>query len=421
MEPRLPGLLLSVVASGSSWLIPSLLMLSAVPGLYSSQVWTAYVNISFPSSGNSTLWQREEDGVYGVQSYRDTRWGLLVLPSLKDRDRYQDEAIYGCSRKVTYQVPTYVKDWIALVKRGGECTFSQKIHQATDKGANAVVVFNSDMGDVVIPMSHPDTGNAVAIMIGNTKGLALVDLIQRGTPVSMIIEVGRLHGPTANYYSIFFVSIAFFIVTAATVGYFIFYSARRLRVMRALNRRQKQLKQDAKKAINQLQLRTLKQGDPALGPEGDSCAVCIEVYRPSDVVRILTCNHFFHKACIDPWLLEHRTCPMCKCDILKALGIEADVEEGPETPPEQETVIPSAPEGTAYTEPQDNRSETASSGYASVQGVEEATVDEDHSSPSQGDRMNLVNHDSVHVAVNVPHHDNPTFEAEESHIQEVKS
>lgn len=31
-------------------------------------------------------------------------------------------------------------------------------------------------------------------------------------------------------------------------------------------------------------------------------------------------RHEFHKACIDPWLLEHRTCPMCKMDILKHYG-----------------------------------------------------------------------------------------------------
>lgn len=36
-------------------------------------------------------------------------------------------------------------------------------------------------------------------------------------------------------------------------------------------------------------------------------------------------SHIFHKTCVDPWLLEHRTCPMCKCDILKALGIEVNV------------------------------------------------------------------------------------------------
>ena len=32
-------------------------------------------------------------------------------------------------------------------------------------------------------------------------------------------------------------------------------------------------------------------------------------------------RHEFHKLCIDPWLVEHRTCPMCKLNILKELGV----------------------------------------------------------------------------------------------------
>uniref|UniRef100_A0A182NQ10 PA domain-containing protein n=1 Tax=Anopheles dirus TaxID=7168 RepID=A0A182NQ10_9DIPT len=51
-------------------------------------------------------------------------------------------------------------------------------------------------------------------------------------------------------------------------------------------------------------------------------------------------RHEFHKVCIDPWLLEHRTCPMCKMDILKHYGfvftgsqesilqLDMDMEEG---------------------------------------------------------------------------------------------
>ncbi|VDP90645.1 unnamed protein product [Echinostoma caproni] len=31
--------------------------------------------------------------------------------------------------------------------------------------------------------------------------------------------------------------------------------------------------------------------------------------------------HFYHKKCIDPWLLEQRSCPLCKLDILKSCGI----------------------------------------------------------------------------------------------------
>jgi hypothetical protein len=46
--------------------------------------------------------------------------------------------------------------------------------------------------------------------------------------------------------------------------------------------------------------------------------ICIDVYY----------RHEFHKGCVDPWLLEHRTCPMCKMDILKYYGyIVSGVED----------------------------------------------------------------------------------------------
>lgn len=38
------------------------------------------------------------------------------------------------------------------------------------------------------------------------------------------------------------------------------------------------------------------------------------------------CRHVFHKSCVDPWLSEHCTCPMCKLNILKALGIVVRLE-----------------------------------------------------------------------------------------------
>ncbi|KFO87465.1 E3 ubiquitin-protein ligase RNF128, partial [Buceros rhinoceros silvestris] len=254
--------------------------------------------------------------------------------------------------------------------------------------------------------------NIVAIMIGNLKGVEILRRIQNGMKVTMVIEVGKNHGPWMNQYSIFFISVAFFIVTGATMGYFIFYSARRLRIARAQSKNQRQLKARAKKAIEQLQLRTLKQGDKETGPDGDTCVVCIELYKPNEVVRILTCNHLFHKSCIDPWLLEHRTCPMCKCDILKALGVEVDVEEGAES---VQATVSSRTSNVSAVNEEDSRSETASSGYASVQGADESVLEEH--APSENDNMHLVNN-AVHV---LPHVDNPSFEADETQVCEARS
>ncbi|XP_071982038.1 E3 ubiquitin-protein ligase RNF128 isoform X2 [Engystomops pustulosus] len=392
-----------------------LFSLLAIQGSTSDVLWTANVNYSYVMD-NRSFWEEGELGVYGHDSLVDRAYGLVLLP--KGRHNHYPSSSEMCPPYLNFSVPPAYKDsWIALIQRGG-CTFSDKIKAAAEAGAKAVVIYNNEGNENgVFEMSHPGTKDTIAIMIGYIKGIEIVNLIRSHVQVTMIIEVGKKHGSWMNHYSIFFVSISFFVVTAATVGYFIFYSARRWRHTRAQNQRMKKLKDEAKKAIGRLQLRTIKQGDKVLGPDGDSCAVCIDAYKANDVVRILTCNHFFHKNCIDPWLLEHRTCPMCKCDILKSLGIAADEEE-PDTTMAISSVSSEVQQTTMHVE-EETRSDNASSGYASVRGLEELTEETDHIY----EEAELVTNDTSATAVEVlPHMDNPTFESEDvSHIQNVKS
>ncbi|XP_036780887.2 E3 ubiquitin-protein ligase RNF128 isoform X2 [Manis pentadactyla] len=366
----------------------------------------AYVTVTYYNeTSNYSTTETCDCGVYGLASPVANAMGVVGIPK---NNNYQ-----ACDYNTEF---TNTKNpWIALIERGN-CTFSEKIQTASRRNADAVVIYNGpETGNQTIQMANFGAGDIVAIMIGNLKGTKILQSIQRDIQVTMVIKVGKKHGPWVNHYSIFFVSVSFFIITAATVGYFIFYSARRLRNARAQSRKQRQLKADAKKAIGRLQLRTLKQGDKEIGPDGDSCAVCIELYKPNDLVRILTCNHIFHKTCVDPWLLEHRTCPMCKCDILKALGIAVDVEDGSvslQVPGSNETSNSASPHE------EDNRSETASSGYASVQGVEEPPLEEHVQSANEN--LQLVNHEASSMAVDVvPHVDNPTFEEDETPDQET--
>ncbi|NXA20945.1 RN128 ligase, partial [Ibidorhyncha struthersii] len=361
----------------------------------------------FNSASNITVSEHCECGLYGLNSPLLSARGLVGIPKSAN--------LQACDANTQFTVTK--TPWIALIERGN-CTFAEKIKVATQRGATAAVIYNAlDKGNSTILMSHLGAESIVAIMIGNLKGMEILQRIESGMTVTMVIEVGKKHGPWMNQYSIFFISVSFFIVTAATMGYFIFYSARRFRIARAQSKNQRQLKARAKKAIEQLQLRTLKQGDKETGPDGDSCVVCIELYKPNEVVRILTCNHLFHKNCIDPWLLEHRTCPMCKCDILKVLGVEEDVEEGAES---VQATVSSRTSNVSTVNEEDNRSETASSGYASVQGADESVLEEH--APSENDNMHLVNNESQPSAVNVlPHVDNPSFEADETQVREVRS
>ena len=43
-----------------------------------------------------------------------------------------------------------------------------------------------------------------------------------------------------------------------------------------------------------------------------SCSICLEEYTRGDAVRTLPCLHCFHAPCVDHWLRDHNTCPVCK-------------------------------------------------------------------------------------------------------------
>ncbi|XP_051121891.1 E3 ubiquitin-protein ligase SDIR1-like [Andrographis paniculata] len=43
-----------------------------------------------------------------------------------------------------------------------------------------------------------------------------------------------------------------------------------------------------------------------------TCSVCLEQVNGGELVRTLPCLHQFHMNCIDPWLQQQGTCPVCK-------------------------------------------------------------------------------------------------------------
>ncbi|KAK1803816.1 hypothetical protein P4O66_003768 [Electrophorus voltai] len=224
------------------------------------------------------------------------------------------------------------------------------------------------------------TGDTVAVMITESFGKDILALVERNETVLVSVAVGqRGAAKNMNRGSLVFVSISFIVLMIISSAWLIFYFIQKIRDSSARDRSQRQLGAAAKKAISKLTTRTVKRGDkvspglllsspvpPSLlhrvhmaslspsvtdylrwclsedvltpphtvgdkypskaftqetDPDFNHCAVCIESYQLNDVVRILPCKHVFHKMCVDPWLNEHCTCPMCKLNILKALGI----------------------------------------------------------------------------------------------------
>ncbi|XP_067842793.1 E3 ubiquitin-protein ligase RNF149-like [Heptranchias perlo] len=265
---------------------------------------------------------------YGDSSPKDSVQGVIGIPRT-NRDQL------GCDPNTEYFIPRSGEPWIALIARGN-CTFKEKILNAAKKMASAVVIYNFlGTGNTTVTMNHIGTGTTVAIMIGNSKGIEILELVRRGIPVIMSITVGTRHVQKwMSSQSVVFVIIAFITMMIISLAWLIFYYIQRFLYagsqFSSQNKKNKNNRKEAKKAISKLQLHTVRRGDREIDLDIDGCAVCIEVYRSRDVVRILPCKHVFHRLCIDPWLLEHRTCPMCKLDVIKALGFVVDAHENVE-------------------------------------------------------------------------------------------
>ena len=52
---------------------------------------------------------------------------------------------------------------------------------------------------------------------------------------------------------------------------------------------------------------------------GTQCSVCCGNLTARANVRVLRhCGHYYHTKCIDRWLRNNETCPLCRCDVVVA-------------------------------------------------------------------------------------------------------
>lgn len=98
-------------------------------------------------------------------------------------------------------------------------------------------------------------------------------------------------------------------------------------------------------------LPTYRDGEGSGNSDSQGCSICAEDFEIGQDQRVLPCDHRFHPACIDPWLLNvSGTCPLCRIDLRpQAEEPELDAGGNPvhrdgETPIES-MAPPLAPEG----------------------------------------------------------------------------
>ncbi|CAG5124496.1 unnamed protein product [Candidula unifasciata] len=288
----------------------------------------ALMNISYVDYATKKEYSKPLRGYFGKQSLIASISGVVIhAVNVEDRAGTQVVNHYGCTPYSHKKFPS--ETWIALVERGS-CSFANKIHVATkEHNASAIVIYN-DVSVTIGPiiMDHDKAPGSIAVMLLREEGQEIVGFIEKGYTVYMQMKPGSIDSFTTamqnniSKTSVLFVSISFVVLMVVSLAWLIFYYVQRFRYSHAKERLARRLTCAAKKAITKIPQRTLKTGDKELDSEYDPCAICIESYKFHEVIRILPCRHVFHKSCVDPWLLDQRSCPMCKLDILRAYGMQ---------------------------------------------------------------------------------------------------
>ncbi|KAK7282847.1 hypothetical protein RIF29_11932 [Crotalaria pallida] len=54
-----------------------------------------------------------------------------------------------------------------------------------------------------------------------------------------------------------------------------------------------------------------------IGRASLECAVCLNEFEDDETLRLIpNCSHVFHTECIDAWLVNHSTCPVCRANLV---------------------------------------------------------------------------------------------------------
>uniref|UniRef100_A0A224YWD4 E3 ubiquitin ligase n=1 Tax=Rhipicephalus zambeziensis TaxID=60191 RepID=A0A224YWD4_9ACAR len=280
------------------------------------EYYTAVINLTYvhPTTGQLVS-EREELGRYYSAGKLGSVSGVVVHVTSGNFTAHD-----ACSPLDAASIPQ--EPWIALIQHGN-CVESVKMRHAANTNASGAVLYSGAAGPGasgrLLKMRHK-VSQLISVLIGREKGQQIAGLVDNGTRVVMQMSVGSHRPfpyPSINRTSVLFVSVSFIILMIISLAWLVFYYVQRFRYIHAKDLLARRLCSAAQKALDRIPVQTLRPGEQ----ESECCAVCIEPLRPGELVRLLPCRHSFHKPCVDPWLLEQRSCPMCKMDILKHYGL----------------------------------------------------------------------------------------------------
>ncbi|XP_046695666.1 E3 ubiquitin-protein ligase RNF43 isoform X1 [Silurus meridionalis] len=197
----------------------------------------------------------------------------------------------------------------------------EKAQLALNRGAQAVIF---DITDNVHAANELNSGylKKPVVMVKAADAEELMRLVNKNEEAKVEINF-MMETPKWPQYEVG-ILLTVVLVVLSIIMIFAFRSRCRS------NRTWDSVHQQTMRAISRLETRTYSsqgcsggshhsrggQGSNSSSSSGPMCAICLEEFLDGQDLRIISCAHEFHKECVDPWLLQHRTCPLCMHNIM---------------------------------------------------------------------------------------------------------
>ncbi|KAF9584886.1 E3 ubiquitin-protein ligase rnf13 [Lunasporangiospora selenospora] len=221
---------------------------------------------------------------------------LIAVETLSGSDQSACHPVHGAPEGLA---------WVALVERGGDCSFVDKVRNMQASGASAVIVGDNQRSGLITMYAREDTSDvlipSVFIAQQNYRELRYFG-IELGKEFLVKLTPDDMNWPVLDV-------IIFIILSPAFVILFL-YCLWRIRVRQQLIADLAPTEIVSNLPIKVFYTSKLKENDPV------ECVICLEDYVDETELRVLPCGHEYHIPCIDNWLTTRKKfCPICKRDI----------------------------------------------------------------------------------------------------------